>query len=67
MDGKFGQALKFDGVTTSIDCGNEVSLEITKEITVMAWVQFDGLDYKNSSGKLLRGCLKRVDKMVLFG
>ena len=28
-------------------------MDIKKEITVLAWVQFDGLDYKNSTGKLL--------------
>ena len=40
-------------MATSVDCGNEASLDIKKEITVLAWVQFDGLDYKNSTGKLL--------------
>jgi len=53
VDGKFGKALQFDGVTNYVDCGNDASLDITKEITVVAWVQFDGLDYKNSTGKLL--------------
>ncbi|MFQ6039233.1 MAG: LamG domain-containing protein [Candidatus Poribacteria bacterium] len=52
VKGKLGGALEFDGVATYVDCGNEPSLDITKEITVMAWVQFDGLDYKNSTGKL---------------
>ena len=52
VDGKFGKGLKFDGATTFIDCGNEASLDITEEISVMAWVQFDGLDYKNSTGRL---------------
>ena len=52
VDGKFGGALEFNGASTYVDCGNEASLEIKKEITVMAWVQFDGLDYKNSTGKL---------------
>jgi hypothetical protein len=52
VEGKFGKALQFDGVNY-VDCGNGASLDLTKEITVMAWVQFDGLDYKNSTGKLL--------------
>ena len=52
VDGKFGGALEFNGASTYVDCGNETSLDIKKEITVMAWVQFDGLDYKNSTGKL---------------
>jgi len=50
--GKFGGALEFNGASTYVDCGNKASLDITKEITVLAWVQFDGLDYKNSTGRL---------------
>ena len=53
VDGKFGQALHFDGVANYVDCGNEASLDLTKEITVMAWLQFEGIDYKNSTGQLL--------------
>jgi hypothetical protein len=53
VEGKFGKALPFDGGATYVDCGNEASLALTKELTVLAWVQFDGLDYKNSTGKLL--------------
>jgi len=53
VDGKFGKALTFDGGTNYIDCGNGESLDITKEITVMAWVKFNGLDYKGGAGKLL--------------
>jgi len=53
VNGKFGEALEFNGATTYVDCGNGASLDLTKAITVLAWVQFDGLDYKNSAGKLL--------------
>jgi len=52
VDGKFGGALEFNGASAYVDCGNEASLDITEAITVMAWVQFDGLDYKNSTGRL---------------
>jgi len=50
--GKFGDGLAFAGAATYVNCGNEASLDITEEITVMAWVQFDGVDYKNSAGDL---------------
>jgi len=51
-DGKFGKAIIFDGGSTYVDCGNGESLDITKEITVMAWVKFNGIDYKGNAGNL---------------
>ena len=51
-DGKFGSALEFDGMTTYVNCGNGPSLDITEEITVMAWVKFNAVDYKNAAGGL---------------
>lgn len=51
-DGKFGSALEFDGATTTVNCGNGQTLDITKELTVMAWVNFDAVDYKNGTGGL---------------
>ncbi len=36
--GKFGGALKFDGVDDYVDCGNGPSLNITGDLTVSAWV-----------------------------
>lgn len=51
-DGKFGKCLEFDGSSAYVVCANSESLDITKEITVVAWVKFKGLDYKNSSGRL---------------
>jgi hypothetical protein len=51
-DGKFGSALEFDGGTTYVNCGNGLSLDITEEITVMAWVRFNAVDYKNGAGGL---------------
>jgi len=52
VDGKFGKAMTFDGVSTYVDCGNGENLDITKEITVMAWVKFSGLDFKGGGGNL---------------
>lgn len=50
--GKFGNCLEFDGLSAYVNCKHSESLDITKEITVMAWVNFKGLDYKNSAGRL---------------
>ncbi len=51
-NGKFGKCLEFDGLSAYVNCKHSDSLDITKEITVMAWVNFKGLDYKNSTGRL---------------
>ena len=37
--GKPGSALKFDGNDDYVDCGNDPSLDIDEEITIMAWVK----------------------------
>jgi hypothetical protein len=37
--GKIGAALQFDGIDDYVDCGSGPSLDITKEITVAAWVK----------------------------
>jgi hypothetical protein len=50
--GKFGNAITFDGATNYVNCGNGASLDITKAITVVAWVKFNGVDYKNAKGNL---------------
>jgi len=39
VEGKFGKALEFDGEDDYVDCGDDESLDITDEITVMAWVK----------------------------
>jgi len=43
-DGKFGKALSFDGVDDYVDCGNDESLQMTDEVTLMAWIKttYDG-------------------------
>ncbi len=51
-DGKFGSALAFDGATAFVNCGNGPTLDITDEITVMAWVQFSAVDYGGGGGNL---------------
>ncbi len=51
-DGKFGNALTLDGVSAFVNCGNNASLDITKEITVVAWVNFSKVDYKGATGNL---------------
>ena len=39
VKGKYGTALKFDGIDDYVDCGNDKSLNITDAITIMAWVK----------------------------
>ena len=51
-DGKFGGALEFDGLAAHVNCGNSKTLDITEELTVMAWVRFDAVDYKGATGGL---------------
>ena len=51
-NGKFSNALTFDGAATYVNCGNDETLDINNAITILAWVKFNGLDYKNSAGQL---------------
>jgi hypothetical protein len=37
-EGKIGKALKFDGSDDYVDCGNGPSLDLTDQITFVAWV-----------------------------
>jgi hypothetical protein len=43
VDGKFGEALSFDGVDDYVDCGNNQSLNITEAITAEALVYQESL------------------------
>lgn len=52
VDGKFGNALEFNGVGAYVNCGNGESLDITEEITILAWVNFDRVDYGGGGGDL---------------
>jgi len=38
-NGKYGDALEFDGSNDYVDCGNDPSLNVTDEITIEAWVK----------------------------
>jgi len=39
VPGVLGGALAFDGATNYIDCGNPANLNLTKDISVMAWLK----------------------------
>ena len=41
-DGKYGQAMQFDGVDDYVDCGNNSSLHFSDSFTVEAWVKLPG-------------------------
>ena len=41
VDGKFGKALEFDGVNQYVDCGNDVSLDLTGDFTIVSWINFE--------------------------
>ncbi len=51
-DGKFGTALEFNGSAAYVNCGNGPTLDITEELTVVAWVKFEGVDYGGGGGNL---------------
>ena len=38
-ESKFGKAIALDGVDDYVDCGNDNSLDIIDEITILAWVK----------------------------
>jgi len=40
--GQVGQAFSFDGVNDYVDVGNDVSLDLTEEITADVWIKFMG-------------------------
>lgn len=70
VDGKYGKGLHFNGTTDEINCGSDVSLEPTNEITIIAWVKLDDVEdsietiaikYSNYTGYLLR---KRTDTTI---
>jgi hypothetical protein len=48
----FNRALWFDGIDDYVNVPHSESLDIRDELTVVAWVRFDYLDYVNGSGKL---------------
>jgi hypothetical protein len=42
--GQANKAMSFNGSNNYIDCGNNSSLDITDEITISAWIKYDGND-----------------------
>ena len=44
VDGKYGKALRFDGVDDYVDCGNDASLKTPSGNTVEAWVYFNDVN-----------------------
>src|SRR4030042_719781 len=54
--GKIGGALELDGTEDYVDCGNNDILNITKQVTLAAWVKADsGFSYPDWSGIIMRG------------
>jgi len=56
--GKFAGAFEFDGTDDFINCGNDPLLNITNNLTLEAWVNFDTTtnDYKGIVAKWCWGC-----------
>lgn len=61
--GKYGGAFEFDGSNDYIDCGNDVSFDITDEITIEAWIKPNG-GYSIGDGN---GWVVGKDKMYRMG
>ncbi|MEW5924403.1 MAG: LamG-like jellyroll fold domain-containing protein, partial [Candidatus Zixiibacteriota bacterium] len=43
VTGLTGKALRFDGVDDYVNCGSDPSLDMTDNLTISAWVNFDNL------------------------
>ena len=50
VDGKYGKALRFDGINDYVDCGN--SLDIANEITIEVWIYPENQSLKEEEGEL---------------
>jgi len=55
MDGKFGDALEFDGASSYVDCGNADNLSITGDFTFSLWVNISEYptSWRNMLSKLV--------------
>jgi len=53
VDGKFGKALQFDGVNQYVDCGNDASLDLTKDFTIVAWINFEDPKHAYDYGQVV--------------
>ncbi|MBN2129747.1 MAG: LamG domain-containing protein [Sedimentisphaerales bacterium] len=63
--GYHGVALVFDGRDDYVDCGSDMSLEITSEITVAAWVKTD--IFEDWDGLVTKGTSQASYAMQLWG
>lgn len=43
-----GSSLQFNGVSSSVDCGNKPSLQLSKTFTIAAWVNYQGTSSSKS-------------------
>jgi len=43
--GKIGGALYFDGISSNVDCGSDVSLKPASAVTLSAWIKTDATSY----------------------
>lgn len=50
--GKFGNALQFDGNASVVNAGKNSSLDTGNVFTYSTWVKFDSLDYVNGTGNV---------------
>jgi len=41
VNGKFGSALQFDGALDYVEVLHDATLDITKELSIVAWAKFD--------------------------
>lgn len=48
VGGKFGGALQFDGDLDYVEVGHDDTLNITKELTIVAWVKFDEIPVREN-------------------
>ena len=53
VQGKYGSALKFDGVDDYVDCGNDESLSMDYEYTVIAWIKPINASHVGGSGSIV--------------
>ena len=54
VDGKFGKALEFDGKTGYVEVPDSKSLDITKAVTIEAWVKSNA-DHPGYTGLVRKG------------
>jgi len=48
VNGKFGKALQFDGDMDYVEVAHDDTLDITKELTIVAWAKFDEIPVREN-------------------